>query len=217
MRVKLKMEGMLTSNGLYAWKNSFRDQMFRATAMAMDKVGKKTIEVIKAQAQAGLKIKRQAVIKSFKSKVYFKNKNGIPALHYYSRIPWMGTHSHGATVGVSKHLIIPFAHKRIGYNEWKEILQTLRANHNLFVDTRGKTKYVWAKNTDQDNRLLRPFRKASRAYNQKVIRKNEKIVVGIVVNNIRLSKKFDMEATAKNSVNEVSREISKVFKTSKMI
>lgn len=217
MNVQYKLDGMFTNAGLTKYSKAFREQMFRATALAMDKVGKKTIEVIKGQAQAGLKIKRQAVIKSFKSKLYFRNKNQLPSLQYYSRIPWMGTHSHGATIGVSKKLIIPFSHKRIGYKAFKEILRELSQGHNLFFKHHGTTTTVWAKNTEQFKRLLAPFRKATRSYNSKVVRKGEPVVVGIMVENVRLSKKFDMEATARNSVNLISKEVSNIFKTSKMI
>ena len=217
MQVQYKLDGLFTNSGLLKYKSAFRDQIFKVTAQAMNKVGKSTNEKIQKQAQMALKIKRNAVLKSFKSKVYSKDKNNLPSLHYYSRIPWMGVHTKGATLGHAKKLIIPFSSKRIGYKQFKNLLAHLRESRNLFMKKAGATTVVFAKNTDKDKKILAPFRKSTRAYNNKIVRKNETVVIGIMVGNVRMSKKFDMEQTAVNSIPEVTKEVSKIFKTSKTI
>lgn len=217
MRIQYKLDGMFTNNGIVNYKNAFSQQIIKATTQAMTKVGKLTNEKIVKQAQQGLKIRRQAVLKSFRSKVYSRNKNYLPTLHYYSRVPWMGTHTHGATIGQSKKLIIPFALKRIGYKEFKHILSVLNSHKNIFMKKAGKTTIVYSKNTEQDKKILAPFRKSTRAYNQKIVRRNEVVVVGMMQSNIRLAKRFDMESTAINSVKDVAKEVTNIFKTSKTI
>lgn len=208
MDLKFDFDGILKAEGLSKYKRDFQSQLLMATRKAMQKIGVQYKDKIQNDARKSLKVSRQAVIRSFSYKVYYKRTGRIPSLHFYSRVPWMGIHDKG---GVIKKGAIPLSKKHIGYKTLKDIFQQLSRAKNLFFDKQGNYTIAWARNTEAQKRLLAPFRAVTRAKQGKVVRKDERVNVAIITSS-KIRKRLSMTEIIKSSLPELSKEIERQFK-----
>lgn len=217
MELKFDFDGVIKAQGLQKYKRYFIAKMLFATRKAMQEVGKDTKAKIQADVRSKLKIKREAFVKSFTYKVYYKRVNQVPSLHFYSKVPWVGMHTKGGSV--NKKVIIPFTRKApsgvsnssvLGNKTLKILLATLQEHKNLFFDNTGKQTIVWAKNTKLDSKLLVHFRKAQ---GQGRIKRDERVNVGVVVKNTTIKKRLQMNEYIQDSLKDISKKIEANFKS----
>jgi len=209
MTTAITFDGILLQNGVNRYQADFKKKLITNTTKAMNTIGKEYRDKIRKNAEQGLKIKRKVILKSFVYKIYNKDKNQLPNIHYYSGIPWMGLHDKGGAI--SKTVFIPLSKKRIGYKNLKLLIAALSQANNLFFDKKGGTTIAWAKNTEQFKKLLAPFRATTRARNGKIVKKDERINVAIVGKNIRLKKKIRTTEIALESIPKIVREVERLF------
>ena len=198
----------------------FKTKLFNATNNGMKKVMGTVINEIRDDASKNLKIKRKVILKSFVGKIYATNKMTLPSIHFYSGVPWMGTHSKGAAI--TGRIFIPFVLKPIGYYKQQELLKQLKSNENLFVDKTGSNAILWAKNTKADSKLLAPFKRVeSTARRQRKLsgekvrttfKQEERVNLGIMVRSTKLPKRLNFNTIIERNMKNIVKEIENNFK-----
>lgn len=213
MDIKIELDGIIKAQGFEKYSRDFRAKLLKSTRKAMQDVGKTTKAKIQADVRSKLKIKREAFVKSFTYKVYFKKTNNIPSLHFYSAVPWVGMYTKGGSV--NKKVIIPFTKKApkgitksksLGTKTLKYLLSELQSHKNLFFDNTGNQTIVWAKNTKEDSRLLVNFRRAQSNGGTR-IKINERVNIGVVVKNTSIKKRLSMNEYVQSSLKEITQQI----------
>jgi hypothetical protein len=215
MDLKFEFGELLKAEGLRKYRRDFQAQLLLATRRAMQEFGKEIRDKIRTDVSNTLKVRRQAILKSFVYKVYFRKTNKIPALHFYSGIKWMGVHAKGGSAG---KVVIPLAFRKgtvkegLGTIGFRKLLAQLASNKNLFFEKKGSITIIWARNTREDRRLLVNFRAYQRKQTgQKSIKKNERVNIGFITS-VKWTKKLNMYDIVQLNMPKLSKEIEKQFK-----
>ena len=215
MELKFEFGELLKAEGLSKYKRDFQAQLLLATRRAMQEFGKDIRDKIRKDVSSTLKVRRQAILKSFVYKVYFRKTNKIPTLHFYSGIKWMGVHAKGGSAG---KVVIPLAMRRgtvkegLGTIGFRKLLARLGSHKNLFFEKKGRITVVWARNTWEDRGDLKQFRSLQRKQTgKKSIKTNERVNVGIITS-VKWTKKLNMYDIVQLNMPKLSKEIERQFK-----
>lgn len=199
---------------------NFKQKLISACDEGMRKAADEILEKVRDDVAKNLKVKKKGLVKSFVAKIYNGNKNKIPSVHFYSRVPFMGAHDKGATI--SGRIFIPFTLKPLGFKTQKLIFEELRRNKNLFTDTSNGKTILFAINNKTSERTLAPFKRLIRSERIKqrqngakvrtTIKQDERVNLGILVKQTKLPKRLNFTTIIAGNVNKIVDEIEKAFK-----
>ena len=210
MRISLTTEGLLDRRRFNAWRSQTEHAMCQATARAMRTVGREMADSVRRDMRRGLRVRKAAFLKSMRARVYRNRQDRFPALYVGSRIPWLGIHEKGGAIG--GRMLIPLLprHQRIGRKAFRRVVDSLmRSGNAYFIEKNGKT-LLMAENIRENDRALTRFKRGERLRTgQKRLRRGQEIPVAVLVDSVRLRKRFDLESAVRRKLPRLAQAIQK--------
>ena len=208
MRISLTAEGLLDRRRFNAWRSQTEQAMRQATVRAMRTVGREMADSVRRDMRRTFNVRKAAFLKSMRARVYRNRRDRFPALYVGSRIPWLGIHEKGGTIG--RRMLIPLLprHQRIGRKAFRRVIDSLmRSGNAFFVEENGKT-LLMAENIRENDRALARFKRSERLRTgQKRLRRGQEIPVAVLVDSVRLRKRFDLESTVRRKLPRLAQAI----------
>ncbi|BCO30112.1 hypothetical protein TspCOW1_02150 [Thiohalobacter sp. COW1] len=212
MKISLTTEGLLDRRRFNAWRNQTRQEMREGAVRAMRSVGREMVDDVRRDMRAGFKVRKAAFLRSMRVKVYDRQRTRFPALYIGSKIPWLGIHEQGGVIG--RRMLIPLLpqHQRIGRKAFRRVIDNLmRSGNAFFIERNGKT-ILMAENIRENDRALARFKRGERLRSgQKRLRRGQEIPVAVLVDRVRLRRRFDIESTVRRKLPRLARAIQREF------
>ncbi len=238
MRISLTAEGLLDRRRFNAWRSQTQQAMRQATVRAMRTVGREMAEDVRRDMRRTFNVRKAAFLKSMRARVYrnrrerfagsipgarpfgaslsaVKNRSRrfFPALYVGSRIPWLGIHEKGGAIG--GRMLIPLLprHQRIGRKAFLRVIDSLMRSGNAFFIERNGRAILMAENLRENDRALARFKRGERLRTgQKRLRRGQEIPVALLVDSVRLRKRFDLESAVRRKLPRLALAIQKEFR-----
>ncbi len=212
MKISLTGEGLLDRRRFNTWRRQTQKAMRNATARAMRSVGREMAEAVRLDMRAGFRVRIAAFLRSMRAKIYNRRRDRFPALYIGSKIPWLGLHEKGGVI--SGRMLIPLLpqHQRIGRKAFRRVIDNLiRSGNAFFIQRNGKT-ILMAENIRENDRALARFKRGERLRTgQKRLRRGQEIPVAVLVDRVRLRRRFDIESAVRRKLPLLARAIQRAF------
>lgn len=214
MRISLTTEGLLDRRRFNAWRSQTEHAMRQATARAMRTVGREMADSVRHDMRRTFNVRKAAFLKSMRARVYRNRREHFPALYVGSKIPWLGIHEKGGAIG--GRMLIPLLprHQRIGRKAFQRVIDSLmRSGNAFFVEKNGRT-LLMAENIRENDRALARFKRGERLRTrQKRLRRGQEIPVAVLVDSVRLRKRFDLESTVRRKLPKLAKIIQREIRS----
>lgn len=208
LKISLTTAGLLDKSQLDAWTRQKQAAIHKAVAAGMREGGKEVIESVRVKMQAGFTVKKTAFVKSLRAKVYDRNPDKLPAILIGSKIPWLGIHVRGGTIG--GRMLIPLTEegRRIGRRAFKRVIDALiRSGNAYFIQKNGRA-ILMAENLRENASSLTRFKRAERARTgAKNVKRGQEIPIAVLVPTVTLKRRFDLEGTVRGQLPVLTRAI----------
>ena len=212
MKISLTTEGLLDRRRFNAWRNQTQQEMRSGAVRAMRSVGREMVDDVRRDMRAGFKVRKAAFLRSMRAKVYDQKRNRFPAIYIGSKIPWLGIHEQGGVIG--RRMLIPLLpqHQRIGRKAFRRVIDNLmRSGNAFFIERNGKT-LLMAENIRENDRALSRFKRGERLRSgRKRLRRGQEIPIAVLVDRVRLRRRFDIESTVRRKLPRLARAIQREF------
>lgn len=208
MQIGLVSSGLLSASGRAAWSRGLTADARVRVAAVMRRRGPAIARAAQQNAQGALKGNK--AWRSFRARVYADKPGRLPALKIGSRVPWLGVHETGATIGGP--LLIPLI--RVGPKRFRRILSELnRAGNAYWVKGRSGLPVLMAENLPEQYRVLSRFksaeRKAQRAAGGKGrLKRGQDIPIATLVPRVTLRRRLRFADTVRRELPTLAAEIS---------
>lgn len=210
LKLSLTATGLLDKSKLDAWARQKQAAIHKAVAAGMQSGGKPMADAVRSRMNADFTVRKPAFVRSLRAKVYDRNPDKLPALLIGSRIPWMGIHVRGGTV--SGRMLIPLLpeHQRIGRKAFRCVIDGLmRSGNAFFIQKNGKV-ILMAEAIKENASELRRFKRAERSRTgSKSIKRGTEIPIAVLVPNVTLKRRFDLEGAVRGQLSVLARAIEK--------
>ncbi len=210
LKLSLTATGLLDKSKLDAWTKQKQAAIRKAVAAGMQSGGKPMADAVRSRMHADFTVRKAAFVKSMRAKVYDRNPDKPPALLIGSRIPWLGIHVRGGTL--TGRMLIPLLpeHQRIGRKAFRRVIDgLLRTGNAFFVEKNGKV-ILMAENIKENQGELRRFKRAERSRTgAKSIKRGTEIPIAVLVPNVTLKRRFDLEGAVRGQLPVLARAIEK--------
>jgi len=214
VRISLTTEGLLDRRRFNAWRSQTEHAMRQATARAMRTVGREMADSVRHDMRRTFNVRKAAFLKSMRARVYRNRREHFPALYVGSKIPWLGIHEKGGAIG--GRMLIPLLprHQRIGRKAFQRVIDSLmRSGNAFFVEKNGRT-LLMAENIRENDRALARFKRGERLRTrQKRLRRGQEIPVAVLVDSVRLRKRFDLESTVRRKLPKLAKIIQREIRS----
>lgn len=208
MKISFVAEGLLDPRQLTAWTQARRDAIRKAVAAGMASGGREVADRARAQMRAALNVKRQSFVKSLRAKVLDAKPERLPALLIGSRVPWLGIHERGGSIG--GNMLIPLLPGRIGRKRFKAIVDALMRSGNAFFVKKGSKTILMAENIQENAAELSRFKRAERRRSgDKRLKRGREIPIAVLVKSVTLKKRLDLEGTVRTHLPVIARAIER--------
>lgn len=177
----------------------------------MKTAGKEIADTARARMQSAFKVRKAGFVKSMRYKLYAGSPEKFPALLIGSKIPWLGIHVRGGTIG--GRLLIPLLpeHQRIGRKAFRRVIDGLmRAGNAFFIEKNGRV-ILMAENIKENRRELRRFRR--RLTSQGDVKRSgrshnpQEIPIAVLVPSVTLRGRFDLPGVVRSQMPKLSTAI----------
>lgn len=210
LKLSLTASGLLDKSKLDAWSKQKQAAIHKAVASGMQTGGKVVADTVRSRMNADFTVRKPAFVRSLRAKVYDRNPDKLPALLIGSRIPWLGIHVRGGTV--SGRMLIPLLpeHQRMGRKAFRRVIDGLmRSGNAFFIQKNGKV-ILMAEAIKENAAELRRFKRAERSRTgAKSIKRGTEIPVAVLVPNVTLKRRFDLEGAVRGQLSVLARAIEK--------
>ena len=210
LKISLTATGLLDKSKLDAWARQKQAAIHKAVAAGMQSGGKPMADAVRSRMNADFTVRKAAFVRSLRSKVYDRNPDKLPALLIGSRIPWLGIHVRGGTV--SGRMLIPLLpeHQRMGRKAFRRVIDGLmRTGNAFFIQKNGKV-ILMAESIRENASELRRFKRAERQRTgSKSIKRGTEIPIAVLVPNVTLKRRFDLEGAVRGQLPVLARAIEK--------
>lgn len=210
LKLSLTALGLLDKSSFDAWSRQKQAAIHKAVASGMQTGGKVVTDTVRSRMNADFTVRKPAFVKSLRAKVYDRNPDKLPALLIGSRIPWLGIHVRGGTL--SGQMLIPLLpeHQRIGRKAFRRVIDGLmRTGNAYFIQKSGKV-ILMAENIKENQGELRRFKRAERSRTgAKSIKRGTEIPIAVLVPNVTLKRRFDLEGVVRGQLPVLARAIEK--------
>ena len=210
LKLSLTASGLLDKSKLDAWSKQKQAAIHKAVASGMQTGGKVVADTVRSRMNADFTVRKPAFVRSLRAKVYDRNPDKLPALLIGSRIPWLGIHVRGGTV--SGRMLIPLLpeHQRMGRKAFRRVIDGLmRSGNAFFIQKNGKV-ILMAEAIKENASELRRFKRAERQRTgSKSIKRGTEIPIAVLVPNVTLKRRFDLEGTVRGQMPVLARAIEK--------
>ena len=210
LKLSLAASGLLDKSKLDAWSKHKQAAIHKAVVSGMQTGGKVVADTVRSRMNADFTVRKPAFVRSLRAKVYDRNPDKLPALLIGSRIPWLGIHVRGGTV--SGRMLIPLLpeHQRMGRKAFRRVIDGLmRTGNAFFIQKNGKV-ILMAESIRENASELRRFKRAERQRTgSKSIKRGTEIPIAVLVPNVTLKRRFDLEGAVRGQLSVLARAIEK--------
>ena len=210
LKLSLAASGLLDKSKLDAWSKQKQAAIHKAVVSGMQTGGKVVADTVRSRMNADFTVRKPAFVRSLRAKVYDRNPDKLPALLIGSRIPWLGIHVRGGTV--SGRMLIPLLpeHQRMGRKAFRRVIDGLmRSGNAFFIQKNGKV-ILMAESIRENASELRRFKRAERQRTgSKSIKRGTEIPIAVLVPNVTLKRRFDLEGAVRGQLSVLARAIEK--------
>ena len=210
LKLSLTASGLLDKSKLDAWSKQKQAAIHKAVVSGMQTGGKVVADTVRSRMNADFTVRKPAFVRSLRAKVYDRNPDKLPALLIGSRIPWLGIHVRGGTV--SGRMLIPLLpeHQRMGRKAFRRVIDGLmRTGNAFFIQKNGKV-ILMAESIRENASELRRFKRAERQRTgSKSIKRGTEIPIAVLVPNVTLKRRFDLEGAVRGQLSVLARAIEK--------
>ncbi len=210
LKLSLITTGLLDKSKLDAWSKQKQAAIHKAVAAGMQSGGKPVADAVRSRMNADFTVRKAAFVKSLRARVYDRDPDRLPALLIGSRIPWLGIHVRGGTL--SGRMLIPLLpeHQRMGRKAFRRVIDGLmRSGNAFFIQKNGKV-ILMAEAIKENASELRRFKRAERSRTgAKSIRRGTEIPIAVLVPNVTLKRRFDLEGAVRSQLSVLARAIEK--------
>lgn len=210
LKLSLTATGLLDKSKLEAWARQKQAAIHKAVAAGMQSGGKSMADAVRSRMNADFTVRKAAFVKSLRAKVYDRNPDKLPALLIGSRIPWLGIHVRGGTL--SGRMLIPLTPegRRIGRRAFKRVVDALIRSGNAYFIRKNGQAILMAENIKENSSVLAQFKRAERQRTgAKSIKRGTEIPIAVLVPNVTLKRRFDLEGVVRGQLSVLARAIEK--------
>ena len=208
LKLSLTASGLLDKSKLDAWSRQKQVAIHKAVAAGMQSGGKLVVDAVRGRMNADFSVKKPAFVKSLRAKVYDRNPDKLPAVLIGSKIPWLGIHMRGGTI--SGRMLIPLTEegRRVGRRAFKLVIDALIRSGNAYFIRKGGRAILMAENLKENASSLARFKRAERKRTgTKSVKRGQEIPIAVLVPNVTLKRRFDLEGTVRGQLPVLARSI----------
>lgn len=208
MKFSLTTSGLLDPRRLDSWVPEKRRAIRKAVEAGMKSTGKEIADAARWKMQSAFRVRKNAFLKSLRSKVYAGSPERFPALLIGSKIPWLGIHVRGGTIG--GRMLIPLLpeHQRIGRKAFRRVIDGLMRSGNAFFIQREGKVILMAENIKENQSELRRFKRAERQRTgARSIKRGQEIPIAVLVSSVTLKGRFDLPGLVKSRLPKLAASI----------
>lgn len=216
MHIDVRATGLIEPRRLQAWSVERQKKNQAVVRKGMLAAAPQLKKLVRDAAASGLRIRRKVFLNVFRTKLWDKKPNELPALQLFADsrlVPWIGIHETGGTI--SGKMIIPLLDdgKRISRKKFSALLDSLRQQGNLFFKKDGNRTLVFAENLGKGGVSgLSQFKKATRSRTgAKRLKRGADVLIGVIVSNVTLVPRLHFAEAAKKGGAIVATEIRNAF------
>lgn len=210
LKLSLTATGLFEKSNFEAWSRQKQVAIHQAVAAGMQSGGKAVADVVRGRMNADFRVRKPAFVKSLRSRGFDRDPDRLPALLIGSRIPWLGIHVRGGTL--SGRMLIPLLpeHQRMGRKAFRRVIDGLmRSGNAFFIEKKGKV-ILMAESIKENASELRRFKRAERSRTgAKSIKRGTEIPIAVLVPNVTLKRRFDLEGVVRGQLSVLARAIEK--------
>ena len=210
LKLSLAASGLLDKSKLDAWSKQKQAAIHKAVVSGMQTGGKVVADTVRSRMNADFTVRKPAFVRSLRAKVYDRNPDKLPALLIGSRIPWLGIHVRGGTV--SGRMLIPLLpeHQRMGRKAFRRVIDGLmRTGNAFFIQKNGKVILMAESIRENASELRRCKRAERQRTGSKSIKRGTEIPIAVLVPNVTLKRRFDLEGAVRGQLSVLARAIEK--------
>ena len=208
LKISLTTAGLLDKSRLEAWSRQKQAAIHKTVAIGMREGGNPIVDAVRTQMQANFTVKKAAFLRSLRARLYDRNPERLPALLIGSKIPWLGIHVRGGTIG--GRMLIPLTEegRRIGRRAFKRVIDALIRSGNAYFIQKGGRAILMAENLRENAQPLARFKRAERVRTgAKSVKRGQEIPIAVLVPNVTLKRRFDLEGIVRSQMPELSAAI----------
>lgn len=208
LKISLTAAGLLDKSRLEAWNRQKQAAIHKAVAIGMREGGKTIVDAVRTQMQANFTVKKAAFLRSLRARLYDRNPERLPALLIGSKIPWLGIHVRGGTIG--GRMLIPLTEegRRIGRRAFKRVIDALIRSGNAYFIQKDGRAILMAENLRENASSLARFKRAERRRTgAKSVKRGQEIPIAVLVPNVTLKRRFDLEGAVRGQLPALAQAI----------
>ena len=208
LKLSLTASGLLDKSRFDAWSRQKQAAIHKAVASGMQTGGKVVADTVRSRMNADFTVRKPAFVRSLRAKVFDRDPDRLPALLIGSRIPWLGIHVRGGTL--SGRMLIPLLpeHQRMGRKAFRRVIDGLLRTGNAFFIQRNGKAILMAEAIKENTAELRRFKRAERIRTgAKSIKRGTEIPIAVLVPNVTLKRRFDLEGVVRGQLPVLARAI----------
>lgn len=214
MKLSLTTSGLLDPKRLDSWIPEKRRAIRKAVEAGMKSAGKEIAQTVQARMQAAFKVRKAGFVRSMRHKLYTGSPEKFPALLIGSKIPWLGIHMRGGTIG--GRMLIPLLpeHQRLGRKAFRRVIDGLmRTGNAFFIQKNGKV-ILMAEAIKENASELRRFKRAERGRSgAKSIKRGQEIPIAVLVPTVTLRGRLDLPGIVRSQLPKLSAAILQQLNT----
>lgn len=208
MKLSLTTSGLLDPNSLDSWIPEKRRAIRKAVEAGMKSAGREIAQTVQARMQSAFKVRKSSFVRSMRHKLYAGSPAKFPALMIGSRIPWLGIHARGGTIG--GRMLIPLLpeHQRLGRKAFRRVIDGLmRTGNAFFIQKNGKV-ILMAEVIKENAAELRRFKRAERGRTgAKSIKRGQEIPIAVLVPMVTLRGRLDLPGIVRSQLPKLASSI----------
>ena len=208
LKLSLTTTGLFEKSNFEAWTRQKQTAIHQAVAAGMQSGGKVVADTVRTRMNADFTVRKPAFVRSLRAKVFDRDPDRLPALLIGSRIPWLGIHVRGGTL--SGRMLIPLLpeHQRMGRKAFRRVIDGLLRTGNAFFIQRNGKAILMAEAIKENSAELRRFKRAERSRTgAKSIKRGTEIPIAVLVPNVTLKRRFDLEGAVRGQLPVLARAI----------
>ena len=208
MKLSLTTSGLLDPKRLDSWIPEKRRAIRKAVEAGMKSAGREIAQTLQARMQFAFKVRKAGFVRSMRHKLYAGSPAKFPALMIGSRIPWLGIHTRGGTIG--GRMLIPLLpeHQRLGRKAFRRVIDGLmRTGNAFFIQKNGKV-ILMAEVIKENAAELRRFKRAERnRTGAKSIKRGQEIPIAVLVPMVTLRGRLDLPGIVRSQLPKLTSSI----------
>ena len=208
MKLSLTTSGLLDPKRLDSWIPEKRRAIRKAVEAGMKSAGREIAQTVQARMQSAFKVRKSGFVRSLRHKLYAGSPEELPPLMIGSRIPWLGIHTRGGTIG--GRMLIPLLpeHQRLGRKAFRRVIDGLmRTGNAFFIQKNGKV-ILMAEVIKENAAELRRFKRAERnRTGAKSIKRGQEIPIAVLVPMVTLRGRLDLPGIVRSLLPKLTSSI----------